>query len=98
MRRDIQNALRQRRRFHERARAQQPGLFRAGSKDVDVAAQPGRQPFEFFQGSGAAQQFQAVKAVELLFDHGYARLLSDGATIGRHFSSGNRQSFMLDGS
>ena len=43
--------------------------------DVDVPAQPGRQPFEFFQGSDAAQQVQTVKAVELLLDHGYARLL-----------------------
>ncbi len=57
--------------------------------DVDIPAQPGRQPLKFFQGSGAAQQFQAVKAVELLFDHGYAQWLSDGATIGRHFSTGN---------
>ena len=38
--------------------------------------EPGRQPLEFVQGSGAAQQFQAVKTVELLFDHGYARLMS----------------------
>jgi hypothetical protein len=37
--------------------------------DVHVAAQPGRQAFEFFQGGGVAEQVEAVEAGKLLFDH-----------------------------
>jgi hypothetical protein len=43
--------------------------------DVHVAAQPGRQAFEFFQGGGRAEQFEAVKAGKLLFDHGVLAVL-----------------------
>ncbi|MNR58484.1 hypothetical protein D3C85_1794970 [compost metagenome] len=39
--------------------------------DVEVAAQPGRQAFEFFQRRRVVEQIEAVKTGELLFDHGF---------------------------
>lgn len=65
--------------------------------DVDITAQPGRQSFKFFQGGGATQQFQTIKTVELLFDHGHARVRGDGKDYRQGFCAGNCQLLMLCG-
>lgn len=60
--------------------------------DVQVAAQPGRQAFELFQGGGLTEQVETVKAGKLLFDrllierllieHGSVLAVGDVWTIG----------------
>ena len=55
--------------------------------DVHVAAQPGRQAFELFQGGGLTEQVETVKAGKLLFDrllieHGSVLAVGDVWTIG----------------
>ncbi|MNY07729.1 hypothetical protein D3C86_1405460 [compost metagenome] len=64
--------------------------------DVQVAAQPGRQAFEFFQGGGLTEQVEAVKAGELLFDHESVLAVEDLRTIGTPKSWGNRQSLIAN--
>ncbi|MCY1410506.1 hypothetical protein D9M71_258760 [compost metagenome] len=64
--------------------------------DVQVAAQPGRQAFEFFQGGGLTEQVEAVKAGELLFDHESVLAVEDLRTIGTPKSRGNRQSLIAN--
>ena len=58
--------------------------------DVDVAAGPGRQALELFQGGGVAEQVEAVETGELLFDHESARNREGASTIGSDIWPGNR--------
>ena len=62
--------------------------------DVHVAAQPGRQAFEFFQRGRVAEQIEAVKTGELLFDHGSVLAVRDVRTIGTPKCMGNRQDYL----
>jgi hypothetical protein len=62
--------------------------------DVHLATEPGGQAFEFFQRRGLAEQFETVKAFQLLFDHEPVLAEEDLRTIGTPIYRGNRQSLI----
>jgi hypothetical protein len=62
--------------------------------DVHLAAEPGGQPFEFFQRRRVIEQVEAGKAVQLLFDHESVLAEKDERTIGTRFCRSNRQSLI----